>query len=103
MYDVVYLHSMCNVCSIGGEIICAMYNSTGSNGPYWIGLRNRTWLTGEIFENVYGLQEDAILFPDDDDKLCVLIRLKAVHIKIVRAVKCYNVKRFICERTISYN
>jgi len=38
-----------------------MYNSTGSADT----LRNRTWLTGEIIENVYGLLEQEMLFRDD--------------------------------------
>ena len=85
-------------------ILCVMHNSTGSESPYCIGFRNTTWLTGEFFENVYGLQKDEILFHDDnDDKLCVWIRFKDVHMQIVRAIKCLDMKRSVCERTISYN
>ena len=85
-------------------ILCVMHNSTDSESPYWIGFMNTTWLTGEFFENVYGLQKHEILFHDDnDDKLCVRIRFKGVHMQIVRAIKCLDVKRVVCEPTISYN
>ena len=77
-----------------------MYNSTGTNDTYWVGLRNRTWLTGDIFVNVYGLLDDEMLFRDD--QFCGRIRFKWKNSKIVRTMWCTYAKPFICERIISY-
>ena len=42
--------------------------------PYWIGLKKQVWLTGETFENVYGLPSSSVLFPDNHDKICERVK-----------------------------
>lgn len=67
---------------------------------FWIGLWNQTWITGEQFDNVYGLHPSTVDFSDDTATMCARLRYKKSIPTTIKGVTCISEKRFLCERLI---
>jgi len=74
------------------------YILTGSTDPFWIGLYNLTWVTGETFDNVYGLDPETIRLPTTGVNIqCRRVRFRLQSRNTITGVQCASTKPFVCE------
>jgi hypothetical protein len=72
----------------------------GTTDAFWIGLWNTTWLSGSIFDNLYGLHTSKILHESEPSNSCAGLRFNAGNPYIIRSVACINATKSLCELPI---